>query len=254
MSWHGRTASIGLASLLVGACAGGEQQAPYAPPSLPADSDSGGGNNAYDSGGWQQDAPSSLWPEASSDDAGGDDAGGDDAPGTGDDVSNPGDDASVSEGGPAPATCLVTFTVHGIAWPAADGGDAGGSSADAGAGAVYVVGSDSRLGGTIPTWTITAGLKLTQESAAPDTWTGSIDLTDQELIIFKFVEVSPENPMGWESLGGPFTDRQLRIDCSLEGGAPDAGSQPAGPDGGSPAVGVSYEGTFGVRPPDANGP
>jgi hypothetical protein len=153
---------------------------------------------------------------------------------------------------PAPVrTCSVTFTVHGVTFSPPEGGAAT-DAGDASSPAVYVVGSDSALGGTIPVWTITAGLLLHQEPSAADTWTGSVVLTDQEQIIFKFVEVTPENPMGWESLGSPFTNRSLKVDCSLT--AVDAGTQPAGPDGGPPAVGKSYAGTFGVRPPDASGP
>jgi hypothetical protein len=166
------------------------------------------------------------------------------------DVATTSNDATTEQ--PAPVmTCSVTFTVHGVTFPPPEGGAAT-DAGDASSPAVYVVGSDSALGGTIPVWTITAGLLLHQEPSAADTWTGSVVLTDQEQIIFKFVEVTPENPMGWESLGSPFTNRSLKVDCSLS--AVDAGTQPAGPDGGPPAVGKSYAGTFGVRPPDASGP
>jgi hypothetical protein len=166
------------------------------------------------------------------------------------DVATTSNDATTEQAAPV-RTCSVTFTVHGVTVSSPEAGtvaDAG----DSGPPAVYVVGSDSALGGTIPVWTITAGLLLQQQASAADTWTGSVVLTDQEQIIFKFVEVTPENPMGWESLGAPFTNRSLKVDCSLT--AVDAGTQPAGPDGGPPAVGKSYTGTFGVRPPDASGP
>src|SRR5258708_6466640 len=108
MTWHRRFGSLGLASFLAGACAGSDAQGPYSPPPI----DDSGGGNTHDSGFSQTDASSTTWPEASTDDTG---TGG--ASGGGDDASNSGDDAFVSEGG-APTNCPVTFTVHGVVWPA----------------------------------------------------------------------------------------------------------------------------------------
>ena len=225
-----------LAFCVLYGCASGGGPSPYVPPPIQeADSGTSGTGGDPDGSGYQ--VPGDDSSSGTSEDA---------TVASIEDATSGGYDVSL----PALVTCPVTFTVNGVTWPPPEGG----AVDDAGSRAVYVVGSDSALGGTIPIWTISEGLLLTQQTGAPGTWTGSVMLTNQETIIFKFVEVSPQNPAGWESLGAPYTDRSLTVECSFDGGVEEPGTGPAGPDGGPPALGDSYTGTFGVRPPDANGP
>jgi hypothetical protein len=175
-------------------------------------------------------------------------------------------------------SCVVSFTVTGVAWSNPEGGA---GDAQVPGRAVRLVGDAANLG----TWAPTSGVPLTETS--PGTWAGTTTFRDQQLTEFKFVKMEGTTPE-WENWLPYDSNRSLRVECfgdagtlrdandadaplasdgffdasgdiaTTDRGAIDAGADTidsgAPPDGSVvpvPARGRTYVGAFGVRPADA---
>lgn len=141
-------------------------------------------------------------------------------------------------------TCVVAFTVTGVGGDGSDGRNDGGTEAGTGWLSTYLVGDAVALG----TWAPASGIVMIEKSAG--TWSTGVVLSQGARIEFKFVRLADGSPPQWESWNPYDSNRSMVIDCFGEGGTHDADASDAA-SGTRPAVGTSYSGVFGVRPPDA---
>jgi hypothetical protein len=108
----------------------------------------------------------------------------------------------------AVASCVVSFTVHGVAWSNPEGGA---SDAQVPGRIVRLVGDPANLG----SWTPTSGVPLTETS--PGIWSGTAILRDQQLTEFKFVKMEGTTPE-WENWLPYDSNRSLRVECHGDAG------------------------------------
>jgi hypothetical protein len=106
------------------------------------------------------------------------------------------------------ASCLVSFTVHGVVWQAPE---AGAGDAQSPGRMVRLVGDATNLG----SWAPTAGVLLTEISAG--TWSGTASFRDQQLTEFKFVKLRGTTPE-WETWLPFDSNRSLRVECFGDAG------------------------------------
>jgi Starch binding domain len=124
----------------------------------------------------------------------------------------------------APSSCWVTFTV-------AD------AFIDGALDTTVAIGGDTTALGA---WDPNSAVAMTSIGAGA--WTVSLLMNDGDSIQFLFVKRGPSS-YSWESWGVN-SNRSLVVACSPDADVGDV------VDGG-PAIGTSYAGEFGVRPPDA---
>jgi hypothetical protein len=106
------------------------------------------------------------------------------------------------------ASCLVSFTVHGVVWQAPE---AGAGDAQSPGRMVRLVGDATNLG----SWAPAAGVLLTEISAG--TWSGTASFRDQQLTEFKFVKLQGTTPE-WETWLPFDSNRSLRVECFGDAG------------------------------------
>jgi hypothetical protein len=107
-------------------------------------------------------------------------------------------------------SCLVSFTVNGVAWSAPEGGTGDAQSPGR---AVRLVGDAANLG----SWAPSGGVLLTETS--PGNWYGTVTFRDQQLTEFKFVKFEGATPE-WENWLPYDSNRSLRVECFGDAGVP----------------------------------